>query len=55
LRTTKLHRNGLSKFTDLLNVKECGFKSWEEAREMLSFEEVEKMIWNIIILSPPQH
>jgi hypothetical protein len=36
-------------------VKECGFKSWEEAREMFGFEEVEKMIWNIFISSLPQH
>ncbi len=32
-------------------MKECGFKSWEEARNMLGCEEVEKVIWNIIMSS----
>jgi hypothetical protein len=36
-------------------VKECGFRSWEEAREMFNLEEVEKMTWNKIILNPPQY
>jgi hypothetical protein len=36
-------------------VKECGFRYWEEVREMFGFKEAEKVIWNKIILSPPQH
>jgi hypothetical protein len=51
LRATKLHRNDLSKIIDLWNVKECGFKSWEEARKMFGCEEAEKAIWNIIMSS----
>lgn len=51
LRATKLHRNDLSKITDLWNVKECGFKSWEEARKMFGCEEAGKVIWNIIMSS----
>jgi hypothetical protein len=35
-------------------VKECGFRPWEEARKMFGFKEVEKMIRNKIISSPPQ-
>lgn len=36
-------------------MKECGFTLWEEAREVLGFEEVEKGILNIIISGFLQH
>jgi hypothetical protein len=51
LKATKLHRNNLSNITDLWNMKECGFKSWDEARKMFGYEEAEKVIWNIIMSS----
>ncbi len=32
LRAAKLHRNDFSKIVDLWNMKDYGFKSWEDAR-----------------------
>lgn len=55
LRVAELDRNNLSKIADHQNVKKCGFKSWEEVREMFGLEEAKKMIWNIIISILLQH